>query len=450
MPEYAIVNPENTLAFPRHSNLLSSTLGYLYRNRETIGRGARYAYNTYINAARTSGGLRGQANGTATPARVGQRRTRDGMATPRWITPMPGTGGNTAVVRYKAHRLVQKKGKGATKHRAIKYAPNPMTLARMDMPFVRWKMLGPTTPEALTSAVGKQGLGSNTDDIDGWNQMCNRNLLQQIYRKLYTDIAYQHSMAANQPAWNNTIVQNMPDLACHGYTRELHLLNPLNTVTYFELWVCVKRKPQFITNNGPLKDWEDELVRATSNTPGAYGLNMAKSNETEPTTNSIYDVTDPGRRPYKPYMEDWHKEWKVIEKVKYKLEPTSSTTHRVVIPGFKLSHKELFDDAVTSCISNVTAYLFPFIIGEKCYDNAVGHQRVSYNAGKVTITFSDTTAWSIRRRGQLKLDFETNYFDDWAAITPVRTSFHEATEPITGTTAGSAIAAETAPGDMEL
>jgi len=330
--------------------------------------------------------------------------------------------GEGLVHRYKAYvtdSKVKTRGRSFAKYKVTKYDPAAAALdiMRSETPYIKWNMIERTVT-TLTSIVGRQGVYAS---ITAGNPLyvLPRVDLQKIYHKIYQDTLRPISQGAPVPAYNALSVGN-PDLKCHNFKRILQLFNPKNTIVYLTIYEFI---PKTEGTFDPETLWASDLTRSTPSVAGNYGLADAKSNTIVPTEDSTRAVTDPFETPHKiPRKEDlefWHT-FGLYRETKIKMEPLSKHNHVVVIPGFTVSHEDLFlDDPGDGAVPGFTMQILLTMAGEKCYDATGGHQVTSYCPSTVTAWYEDVSAWSMVRRRAHSLS--------WTTHCPHR--FSEATAP---------------------
>lgn len=339
-------------------------------------------------------------------------------------------GGKPLLVKsaeFKATKQGGKKVQGVGKrHKHIGYDIQQYTIdtARADMPFVTWNMNGPLAPIEIESDAGKQQVTA----LSGGDAVATRTDLQHIYHKLYDDIAHTQTNAGPKPDYDADNIEDMPSLRCHGYTRQMKLFNTKDKTVYIEIYDCVAKKN--IDSTGNSRDqFVNSLRLETAIAPGNYGLHEARLNNTVPMVERTLTINDPGIRPNRKNSSTWFEHWKPIRRTRIKMEANTHYNYSIQIQGFEIPQAELFDGInTTDNIPDLTVQPLVFTIGETCYDNAVGHQQMSYMDSKITIERRDFTKWSIKRKATHALHFETNEPRNFNGPT-TNTPFHLATDP---------------------
>jgi len=287
-------------------------------------------------------------------------------------------------------------------------------------PKIYWKQIGQQMPN-FTSTAGRQGVFDSTMTNGKGLTMFTRSDLRAIYNKLMYDAnlgAPKASIGTGHPGLGDISLINgfqPPSLEILSAKREFTLNNKLNMVAYFEMWELVSLENQEV--RPPKGMWEAELIKATpdATSNGIYGLNALYRNTIAPLVDDTLDITDPGLRPFKN-MRNFFKNWKVIRKTKFKLEPGTSVIHNCYTPAFSIANNTLYDpdDPASGYIQDVTKAWMCICIGEKCYDNTAGIQPMSYAPTSINMKYEDSFVFRIKPRGRRSFNFITNTPDQFA------------------------------------
>jgi len=360
------------------------------------------------------------ANWTRSPA---PRTGREGMRAGAMPPPMVGAG--SAIQRYKASKLstqTRTRGRSAAKFKVVPYNPLRMAVDEMRKinPWVEWKMMK-TTVTPIQSSTGLQNPQSSIIAGGAYSMML-RTDLKAIYNKLYTDILRTETTVEPNITAIGPSYYGMPHFRCHGWRRTMHLFNPKTTVSYIELYEFVRKNEDGDMTMDPLQYWELELDRATAADAGNYGLAEARLNSQVPTLDAQRLVTDPGERPENiPRIKTsrFWKTWGLLKKTRIRLEPTAKYDHVINIPGFSITHDELYSTTDTAqVIPGISIIMMPISIGERCYDNTAGNQRQSYMPTQTTVWYEDECKFSILKRDQHKYHFVTTVPAEFANAAP--------------------------------
>ncbi len=221
-----------------------------------------------------------------------------------------------------------------------------------------------------------------------------------------------------------------PTLCCEGYKRVYKITNPMTTTTTVEIqsWT-----PKRDLNTTVTAEWLASRANVTDpglninvGGKGNYGLGLMVRNETLPTTDMTLDITDPGRRPSKGLNKSLFQKYKEVKTTKYVIEAGATITHTCYIPGFKITHENLFnleDNAEGNFIKDLTISNMIYIMGEHCYDNTAAIQKQSYCAGVTHTEYKDYTQWRMKPGGVKTFKFTTNAVEDFA-IAFAKTNFY--------------------------
>lgn len=369
------------------------------------------ALNYFRAKKQMSGGMRGFYSGTTfSPTPLKRQRLEYYSPSPAYAQRDALLHGTASAQRFRAQKtqLPTKNASskwGKSKLKRVPYNPNLNKWIRQHQPIVDWTMVGPAAPDVVGSSTGVQGVRSSTS-LGLYDNLFMRDDLQKIYHKLWTDIRHGPASQAHD-AYNN-ISSFQPTLKCHGYERELTLLNTGTTICYIEFWEFYCKTDQ---NPALGNDWSAALTAAVAGgAKNNYGLHQTKSNTVIPTIETTYNITDPGARPDKSLIEFWN-EYTLLRKHKVRLEPLASTKLKLKYPGFAVSQRKLFDTpaaATLPALERLTVSLLTFLIGEKCYDDTAGNQQTSYMPANVTINYVDRGFWSIEDFAPTRFKFKTN------------------------------------------
>lgn len=318
---------------------------------------------------------------------------------------------DTSHERFKSYRL-KKRVLGKT----FKRRPKRLTayqLVNAMYPKIHWTMNSPGVKQ-LSSGVGLQMTSS---DLGGYLQILTRGDLQMMYRKLFID-----AQKNVQEGFNNTSTQNsaynennatwLPSLQIEKYEREYTIQNCMTHTVYVELWewLAIDDVQEDVVNN-----WDKDLSELTTTAvQGLYGLEQLPKNTVAPTTEKQYANTDPGRRPSRKLRGKTFENFKLLKKTKYRMEAGSHQKHSVWIKPQAVSQYALFgeDEEGHKMMKGTTVLVQAFLIGERCYDDTDGDQKLSYAAGKITFQFKDFTRVRMRPRIISNYRFETNAFEN--------------------------------------
>lgn len=327
----------------------------------------------------------------------------------------------SAVTRFHGGKVLQK---GFIKNYRYKKQKRvtPRDLVNAMYPIVRWSMIGPSPVPAdfITSDIGKQKVLSDDAARDF---LFKRSDLKLVYNKLFIDgmltpqVNDQYGVEGsnhigvlknNDPTTNDIY---KPSLQFLSYHRTYTITNRKDSVCYIECWECLSKDYQ---SGDFAQHWTNSLTQATegaTRVDGVYGLAAMHKNSQDPTTNQTRAITDPGLSPWKNLKLLW-KDWKILRRTKYRLEPGAHIDHVVHVPGFNLSHSTLYDqDHTTENIKDLTLNMCWKVIGERCYDNSVtGTAKLSYMPAEISIEYNDTMVIRMRPRLRKSFRFTTNHF----------------------------------------
>lgn len=340
--------------------------------------------------------------------------------------------------RFHAKRLSYRTTGKSKRHRRPHNALKVKDLLASYYPVVYWNLIGGA---ALTnqSDIGKQLF---VDDGAGDHRIAGRGELQDVYNKLYKDLNIQTQIWHNGASGTysdtkgvistdaaatdaNNKASDFPSLQCLGWQRTCTFTNVSQGVAYIEVYEYTCKEDIDST----LKiQWGKQLIEGTlwrantaANTYGSvYGVKALPSNDADPKDSWERQLTDPGIRPWKNLkcMKD---EYKILKKTRYKMEPGSHINHVVNVRGFSISHDDLYHNGLTQgMIRDLTVSVAYFQIGERCYDNDDGVQKLSYLTTDINYEYKDKTAWRMRPRIRKSFRFTTNA---WGAL---GTAFNDA------------------------
>lgn len=359
--------------------------------------------NNNIKERPPMGGLRGTEEPSRKRARadntyhdkygqMGRQWKHTGGGLPHYQARKLSTKGRVRNYRYK-------KQKGVTSH----------DLVQAMYPKVNWTMTGPVVE--CISNLGKQAI----KHAERFSDLLGRAELQLIYSKIHNDIcmAPQVNLTfANNHAIKNgaplTVDSYKPSLQCLGYKRVFTFHNRGDNVAYIEFWEALA---QDHTDTDFYDTWHANLQKSTTTTDTEYGLEALPRNVLAPTAEHTYNTSDPGLTPFKN-MKALNKNWKLMKKTRYRLEPGTHDQHTIYIPGFTISHNALFDpDLALEYIKDISLNISYKSIGERCYDNSDGvgsTKHLSYMNTTTSVAFKDYTVWRARPRIRKSFRFCTN------------------------------------------